>query len=152
MYRSRSCILASAVALSLVLAACGTAPGDRAISGGGIGSAAGAVVGAVTGLSVLQGALIGTGLGAAFGGLTDPGAVNLGEPIWKRYSTSPGTQSSGGAKTSNMVAATQANLTRLGYRPGPVDGLYGPKRVTRFGNISATTACPSTASFRAKLP
>ena len=67
MYRSRSCILASAVALSLVLAACGTAPGDRAISGGGIGSAAGAVVGAVTGLSVLQGALIGTGLGARDG-------------------------------------------------------------------------------------
>ena len=116
-----------AVALSLVLAACGTATEDRAISGGGIGAAAGAVVGAVTGLTVLEGALIGTGLGAAFGGLTDSGTVNLGEPVWKRFSSEPNAQASGGAKTSNMVAATQANLARLGYDPGPVDGRYGPR-------------------------
>ncbi len=127
MFQSRSRNLASAVALSLVLAGCGTAPGDRAISGGGIGAAAGAVIGAVTGLTVLEGALIGTGLGAAFGGFTDPGTVNLGEPIWKRYSTTPSAQTSRGAKASNLVAATQANLTQLGYRPGPVDGQYGPK-------------------------
>ncbi len=123
MLRSRSLVLA----LGLVVAACGTAPEDRAISGGGIGAAAGAVVGAVTGLSVLQGALIGTGLGAAFGGFTDPDKINLGEPIWKQYSTTPNQAASGGAKTSNMVAATQANLARLGYEPGPVDGQYGPK-------------------------
>ena len=123
MLRSRSFVLA----LGLVLAACGTAPGDRAISGGGIGAAAGAVIGAVTGLTVLEGALIGTGLGAAFGGFTDPEAVNLGEPIWKRFATTPAGEASGGAKTSNMVAATQANLIRLGYRPGPVDGQYGPR-------------------------
>jgi len=121
MFRTTSIVLA----LSLFLAACGTSQGDRAISGGGIGAAAGAVVGAVTGLSVLQGALIGTGLGAAFGAFTDSDAVNLGEPIWKQYSTSPNSQASNGAKTSNMVAATQANLTQLGYAPGPVDGVYG---------------------------
>ncbi len=123
MFRSRSIVLF----LALFVAACGTAPGDRAISGGGIGAAAGAVIGAVTGLTVLEGALIGTGLGAAFGGFTDPDTVNLGEPIWKRYSTTPNAQSSGAPKTSNLVAATQANLTRLGYRPGPVDGRYGPQ-------------------------
>ncbi len=123
MLRSRSLVLA----LGLVLAACGTAPGDRAISGGGIGAAAGAVVGAITGLTVLEGALIGTGLGAALGGFTDPDKVNLGQPIWKQYSTTPSGQASGSAKTSNMVAATQANLARLGYKSGPVDGQYGPK-------------------------
>ena len=127
MVRSRSRNLASVVALSFLLVACGTAQGDRAISGGGIGAAAGAVVGAITGLTVLEGALIGTGLGAAFGAFTDADTVNLGEPIWKRYSTSPNARASSGAKTSNMVAATQANLTQLGYRPGPVDGLYGPQ-------------------------
>lgn len=123
MLRSRSLVLV----LALILAACGTVPEDRAISGGGIGAAAGAVVGAVTGLSVLEGALIGAGLGAAFGGFTDPEKVNLGQPIWKQYSTTPSGQASGGAKTSNMVAATQANLARLGYKPGPVDGQFGPK-------------------------
>ena len=123
MFRFRSC----ALALVFLLGACGTATEDRAISGGGIGAAAGAIVGAVTGLTVLEGALIGTGLGAAFGGLTDPETVNLGEPVWKRFSTEPNGQASGGAKTSNMVAATQANLARLGYDPGPVDGQYGPR-------------------------
>ena len=126
MYRSRSCILASAVALSLVLAARDGTGGSGDFrrrdwlggrrSGWGGDWAFGAA-GSVDRHRARRG----------LGGLTDPGAVNLGEPIWKRYSTSPGTQSSGGAKTSNMVAATQANLTRLGYRPGPVDGLYGPQ-------------------------
>ena len=115
------------VAAMLMVTACGTSSGDRAVSGGGIGAAAGAVIGAITGLTVLEGALIGTGLGAAIGGFTDADTVNLGEPIWKRYSTSPRTQTSGAPQTSNMVAATQANLTQLGYRPGPVDGLYGPQ-------------------------
>ena len=116
-----------ALTLALVLAACGTVPEDRAISGGGIGAAAGAVVGAITGLTVLEGALIGAGLGAAFGGFTDPEKVNLGEPIWKHYSTSQSGKTSGDdTKTSNMVAATQANLVRLGYKPGPIDGQYGP--------------------------
>ena len=116
------------LALGLLLAACGTTPEDRAISGGGIGAATGAVVGAVTGLTVLEGALIGTGLGAVFGALTDPERVNLGEPIWKHYSTAPSRRTAGGgAKTSNMVAATQANLARLGYTPGPIDGQHGPK-------------------------
>ena len=81
----------------------------------------------LTGLTVLEGALIGTGLGAGFGAFTNPNTVNLGEPIWKQYSTTPHPRASGGAKTSNMVAATQANLARLGYEPGPVDGQFGPK-------------------------
>ncbi len=66
--------------LGLVLAACGTAAENRAISGGGIGAASGAVVGAITGLTVLEGALIGTGLGAAPSRLSGPPARN-GHPV-----------------------------------------------------------------------
>ena len=117
-----------ALALAFLLTACGTSKEDRAVSGGGIGAAAGAVVGAITGLTVLEGALIGIGLGAAAGGFTDAEDFNLGTPIWRQFSTTPNSQAAGsGPKTSNMVAATQANLHRLGYEPGPVDGQYGAR-------------------------
>ena len=73
-----------AILLPFFVSACGSTPQDRAISGGGIGAAGGAVVGAVTGLSVLQGALIGTGVGALVGGLTSADSFDLGRPLWQR--------------------------------------------------------------------
>ena len=52
-------------ALPFLLAACGTgAFRDRAVSGGGIGAAGGAIIGAVTGWSVIKGALL-SGPGSA---------------------------------------------------------------------------------------
>lgn len=56
--------------LSLALAACGSSPGSRAVSGGLLGAGAGAGVSAVTGGSVGTGALIGGGLGAVGGAVT----------------------------------------------------------------------------------
>ncbi|WP_236033431.1 hypothetical protein [Belnapia mucosa] len=61
-----------AMTVSLGLAACGTSPGGRAVSGGLLGAGAGAGVGALTGGSVGTGALIGGGVGAAGGALTAP--------------------------------------------------------------------------------
>lgn len=71
------------LALAGGLAACGQTTGDRALSGGGLGAAAGAGVGALTGTSVLGGAAIGGLAGAAAGGLTSPDTVNLGRPAWR---------------------------------------------------------------------
>jgi peptidoglycan hydrolase-like protein with peptidoglycan-binding domain len=139
----------------LFLAACGSTPQDRAISGGGIGAAGGAIIGAVTGLTVLQGALIGTGVGAALGGLTSADKFNLGEPFWKQ---SGGKGTSGtSARASNYsetVANIQGDLTRLGYNPGPVDGIMGPKTraaIARFENdqsrkVGTRTVAPTTDS------
>jgi peptidoglycan hydrolase-like protein with peptidoglycan-binding domain len=117
-----------AIALPLFLAACGTTPQDRAITGGGIGAAGGAILGAVTGLTVIQGALLATGLGAAIGGLTSADSFNLGKPFWQRSdgaAASRGTASSAGY--SKSVADIQRDLKRLGYDPGPVDGVLGPR-------------------------
>jgi hypothetical protein len=74
--------LASLIAAVLVVGACGTAPGDRGLSGAGLGAGAGVVVGAVTGLTLAQGALIGAGVGAVTGLLTDPDKLDLGDPPW----------------------------------------------------------------------
>jgi|SRR5882672_7060453 hypothetical protein len=76
-----SVVLATALALS----ACGTTPGDRAVSGGLLGAGAGAAIGSVTG-SVGRGALIGGLGGAAVGALTSPSQVNLGNPPWRQAS------------------------------------------------------------------
>ncbi len=133
MVRSASVLCAAA----LLVAACGTTPEERGISGAGIGAAGGAIIGALTGLTVLEGALIGTGLGAAAGLFTDEKKLNLGEPLWTRGLGSSKDQSSKAgapdrraaapAQDRRLVAGTQSGLKELGYDPGPVDGILGPR-------------------------
>ncbi len=103
---------------ALLLAACGSSTGDRAASGAGIGAGVGAAVGAVTGLSILQGVVIGAAAGGLTGGLTDASTINLGDPIWATKSQ---------PANAGAVSRVQAALTRLGYDPGPIDGVQGPK-------------------------
>jgi osmotically inducible lipoprotein OsmB len=79
-------IFAASAALASVLAlsACGTTPGDRAVSGGLLGAGAGAAVGALTG-NAGAGAVIGGLGGAAVGAATDPCSFNLGDPFWRDH-------------------------------------------------------------------
>jgi hypothetical protein len=67
---------------ALVLSGCGTTPGDRAVSGAGIGAAGGAVIGAMVGMPA-TGAAIGAAAGATTGAATSPSTVDLGKPVWK---------------------------------------------------------------------
>ncbi len=112
--------IAAVIAVSFFLAACGSTTGDRAASGAGIGAAAGTVLGAVTGLGIVQGAAIGALAGGVIGGTTDKSTVNLGEPIWAKGDR---------AANSSAVHRVQSGLARLGYQPGPVDGVMGNKTV-----------------------
>src|SRR5512134_1653880 len=84
--RRGSAMLRSLSALTAIgmLAACGSSTTDRALSGGGIGAAAGAGTAAVTGGNPVTGGLLGGAAGAAVGGLTDEDDVNLGDPLWDR--------------------------------------------------------------------
>jgi osmotically inducible lipoprotein OsmB len=75
-------VILSSIAL-LGLAGCGETKGDRALSGAGLGAAAGAGVGLLTGGSLLTGAVVGGAVGAAGGALTDKDDVDLGKPAWK---------------------------------------------------------------------
>lgn len=63
--------LALVLVIIAPLAACGTSPGERAVSGGLLGAGAGALVGSASG-NTGAGALIGGGVGAAGGALTAP--------------------------------------------------------------------------------
>ena len=67
---------ATLIILLGMLTACGTDPGERALSGAGIGAAGGAATGALVG-NPLAGAVIGGAAGAATGVLTSPNQINL---------------------------------------------------------------------------
>ncbi len=62
---------------ALSLAACSSDRGSRALEGGGIGAAVGAVGTAIVGGPVIAGAVVGAAAGAAVGALTDESQVDL---------------------------------------------------------------------------
>jgi osmotically inducible lipoprotein OsmB len=70
------------IAVGLLLSACGSQPGDRALTGAGIGAASGAVVGALIGIPAV-GAALGASAGAVVGAATTPSQVDLGKPVWR---------------------------------------------------------------------
>lgn len=80
----KSLVIGAAMVSVLALSACGTDPGDRALSGAAIGAGTGAVIGAATG-SPATGAAIGAIGGAAIGAATDPCTLNLGDPWWREH-------------------------------------------------------------------
>lgn len=70
--RRTAAIALTLLGVSLSLAACGSSPGTRAVTGGLLGAGAGAGVGAVTHGNVGTDALIGGGVGAVGGAVTAP--------------------------------------------------------------------------------
>ncbi len=70
-------------AIAFLLAACGSTPQDRVLSGAGLAAAGGAVLGVVTGLTIVQGVVIGAAAGGLVGFFTDQGTIDLGKPLWK---------------------------------------------------------------------
>ena len=70
------------VASGLLVAGCGSSPGDRALSGGVMGAGVGALAGAAVGMP-LTGAVFGGALGATAGALSDPSQIYLGKPVWR---------------------------------------------------------------------
>jgi osmotically inducible lipoprotein OsmB len=76
-----------AAAAMFAPSACGTTPGDRAVSGGLLGAGAGAAIGSLAG-NAGTGAAIGGLAGAAAGAVSDPCQVNLGDPIWRNQNAS----------------------------------------------------------------
>jgi peptidoglycan hydrolase-like protein with peptidoglycan-binding domain len=122
---------AVAAALALGLAACGTAPGERGLTGAGLGAATGAVVGVASGgLSVLAGALIGAAAGGTIGALTTKDQINLGEPFWRW------------GQHRSKVARMQTGLRRMGYYRGPADGLAGPQTARAIRRYQRTYHLP----------
>ena len=60
----------------MLLSGCGTATGDRGLSGAGVGAGIGIIGGP-------PGMVVGGAVGAAVGMLSKPQQVNLGKPAWR---------------------------------------------------------------------
>jgi osmotically inducible lipoprotein OsmB len=75
----------AALALCLMLCACGTTPTDRAISGGAIGAGVGTAAAIIVNGNPLTGLLVGAAAGAVTGGVTQDKDFNLGRPIWETW-------------------------------------------------------------------
>jgi hypothetical protein len=76
-------VLGVITASALSLAACGTSPGERAVTGGLLGAGAGAAIGAAAG-NPAAGALVGGAVGAVGGAATSPCDVDLNAPGGRR--------------------------------------------------------------------
>ena len=63
-------------AASMLLSACGTATGDRGLSGASIGAGIGVIGGP-------PGMVVGGVVGAGVGMLSSPRQIDLGRPAWK---------------------------------------------------------------------
>lgn len=69
-------IIAIGMLTALLLSGCGTATGDRGLSGAGIGAGIGIIGGP-------PGIVVGGVVGAAAGMLSKPKQVDLGKPVWR---------------------------------------------------------------------
>lgn len=115
--------LLGAAAIGLMLAGCGTDPGERVSGGAAAGAATGAGIGALGGPpGVLAGAAIGGGVGAVTGATTTPSQVDLGRPVW---ADDDGRRPAVRGTTTNRQA--QQALASRGFDPGPVDGVWGQR-------------------------
>lgn len=81
MTRRISCL--AVLTMVAALTGCGTTTQDRALSGAGIGAAAGLGVGVLTDADTLGATALGALGGAAVGALTSPDQINLGRPVWE---------------------------------------------------------------------
>jgi hypothetical protein len=70
-------VVASIFLAASLLCGCGTAAGDRGLSGAGIGAGIGLIGGPP---GVVVGGLVGAGVGL----VSSPRAIDLGQPLWKR--------------------------------------------------------------------
>jgi peptidoglycan hydrolase-like protein with peptidoglycan-binding domain len=129
---------------ALLLTGCGSSTGDRTASGAGIGAGAGAVVGAVTGVSLVQGVVLGAAAGGLTGALTDESTVNLGDPLWAESNPSS-------ASHQGLVREVQSGLQQLGYKPGPVDGVYGAQTKTAIRQYQTDHGLLTDGSVSAEL-
>jgi osmotically inducible lipoprotein OsmB len=121
------------IVATFTLTACGSTPGERGLTGAGLGAATGAVVGVASGgLSVLAGALIGAASGGAIGAFTTRDQIDLGDPPWRW------------GQQRAKVARIQTGLRRMGYYKGRADGLAGPQTARAIRRYQRTYHLPTT--------
>jgi hypothetical protein len=105
---------------------------ERGLQGGVVGAIIGGIVGGGRGAGT--GAAIGAGVGVVTGAAE--ANANARAAYESQYYGPP---PSGGP---GLVYSIQASLTRLGYDPGPVDGVYGARTADAISQFQNTNRLP----------
>ena len=105
---------------------------ERGVQGGVVGAIIGGIVGG--GRGAATGAAIGAGVGVV-SGAAEANANARAAYAQPYYGPPPG---AGG----NLVFDTQASLTRLGYDPGPVDGVFGQRTANAISQFQVYNRLP----------
>jgi peptidoglycan hydrolase-like protein with peptidoglycan-binding domain len=109
---------------------------ERGVQGGVVGAIIGGIAGG--GRGAATGAAIGAGVGVVAGAAeADANARAAYGPPPAYYAPPP--PGAGG----NIVYDTQAALTRLGYDPGPVDGVYGQRTADAISQFQVYNHLPA---------
>ncbi len=106
---------------------------ERGVQGGIVGAIIGGIVGGGKGAG--RGAAIGAGIGIITGAAEADARARRAHD---RQYYGPPPPASG-----NLVYDIQAQLTQLGYDPGPVDGVYGQRTADAIGQYQYYNQLPS---------
>jgi Putative peptidoglycan binding domain len=105
---------------------------ERGVQGGVVGAIIGGIVGGGRGAGT--GAAIGAGVGIVTGAAEAD--ANARAAYDSQYYAPPPPGGPG------LVYSIQASLTRLGYDPGPVDGVYGGRTADAISQFQDTNRLP----------
>jgi hypothetical protein len=127
-------VLAMLAANALWLSAASAQVVERGVQGGVVGAIIGGIVGGGRGAGT--GAAIGAGVGILSGAAeADANARARAAYAQPYYGPPPGAP-------GNIVYDTQASLTRLGYDPGPVDGVLGQRTADAISQFQVYNHLP----------
>ncbi len=121
----RLCVAAGLVSMTAVTPSAAD-PVKRGLQGAIGGAVIGGIVGGGKGAG--RGAAIGAAVGIIGGAMEDGDRRHYRREEYRRRQ-----YSSGYAHTSPLVRNIQASLTRLGYHPGPIDGVMGRQTAMAIG-------------------
>ncbi len=127
MRKTRWMISGTLAAMLVTTAACSDMNDQqqRAVSGGAIGAGGGALLGWAVGGSPLIGALVGGAGGATVGALTSKDQGSSDHSVAHKSNAADPPQAN--AEASQLTKSVQSGLAKLGYDPGPADGVLGSK-------------------------
>jgi Putative peptidoglycan binding domain len=129
-------ILAGALVLAMSIAGGATSATAQVIERGFQGGVVGAIVGGIVGggRGAGTGAAIGAGVGLATGAAE--ANANARAAYESQYYAPPPPGGPG------LVYSIQSSLTRLGYDPGPVDGVYGARTADAISQFQYSNRLP----------
>lgn len=148
----RAALLAIPLCAAFVVTTTATKTQADPLAGGIAGAIGGAIIGgAIKGKKGAgRGALIGLGVGVA-AGIAEDERRKRHRAYKRRHHSGPYSRRVPAnavpyapAYDSELVYETQLELERLGYNPGPVDGVYGPQTADALATYQDDYALPVT--------